>query len=333
MSTIVRGSATDVDRRFVAAVGVLPAALVLVAGPVLSATSRLSGHTVTHGAVTINSAAAVVMGIGFVATAVLIVIAIRHRLHLERARYAPLPLTVAFAVFVATAFVGPLPGATSAPVTASALLVGLAIGALVGHRVATSLLMLKILPTTAAPAPPDAQRYPITQRATAVWTGRLPALRYTTWLLPFAIIGVEWWLARRGIPMIMAIVLTPLVCVAHILGRANRRLRVTIGPSGIQLRSGLFNRLRQSVGLEVIAAASTTSVEHVQALTTDWHGTTRRLTIATHNGPALQVSLTDGTELVISMMNPAEPAGVINSLLDRRATVGVAGDGPSQPSC
>lgn len=193
------------------------------------------------------------------------------------------------------------------------------------------MLKLRSLPTTAAPA--TAERYPIVQRATAVWTGRLPAPRSTSWLIPLAFIAFEWWLVRLGMPAMTAIVATPIACGVHSLGRANRRLRVTIGPSGLQLRSGLFNHLRRSVELEHIAAASTADIERLWSPTGDWHSTTRRLTIANRKGPALRLSLADDTELVMSMLNPAEPAAVVNSLLDRRAALGVVAEAPWGPPC
>jgi hypothetical protein len=189
------------------------------------------------------------------------------------------------------------------------------------------------MPTTSAPAPPSADRYPIGQRSTAVWTGRLPALRATSWFVPVAFIAFQWWLVRNGAPAIIAIVATPMVCVAHALGGANRRLRITIGPAGMQLRSGLFNRLLQSVELEHIAVASTTEIAHLRGPLGDWRSTSQRLTIASRKGPALRLSLADDTELVISLANPAEPAGVINTLLDQRATAGVPRVSPLEPPC
>jgi hypothetical protein len=344
-STVTSSAAVGrVDRRFVAAAVVLPGVLALLTGPVLSATSRWSGHDVHDGvctvvmcnhsgSLTLNSFIGVVVGAGFFVTATSIAMAIGHRLPLERPRFAPMPLTCACAVFAATIFVGPLRPSTPAWITAAATLAGLGVGSLIGHRAAGTLLQLKGMPTTAAPAPPSAERYAISQRSTAVWTGRLPALRATSWLVPVAFIALQWWLVRYGIPVIIAIVATPMTCVAHVLDRANRRLRVTIGPAGMQLRSGLFNHLLQSVELEHIAAASSTEIGHLRAPTGDWYSTSQRLTIATRKGPALRLSLADDTELVISMVNPAEPAGVINSLLDQRATLSVPRDSPWEPPC
>jgi ABC-type amino acid transport system permease subunit len=288
---------------------------------------------VANGAVTIDPLLGTVAGAGLFVTATLIALALRHRMPLEQPKFAPIPLTVSGAVLAATIFAGPLPRSAPAWVTVIATLTGLAVGAIIGHRAANALLDFQRMPTTAAPAPPSADRYPITRQSTAVWTGRLPALRWTTWLLPLALIASQWWMVRNGIPVLSAIVLTPFVCVTHALGRANRRLRVTIGPSGMQLRSGLFNHLRQSVGLELIAAASITEIDQRRILTADWHSTERRLTISTRRGPALRLSLADHTELVISMGSPSVPAGVINSLLDQRATLAIAGRASWGPPC
>ncbi len=322
-----------VDRRFVVAAVALPGGLAILAGPLLSAMARLSGHGVSDGAVTLNTFIAVVAGCGVFVTATLIFLAIGHRLPLERPRYGPMPLTFACAVFAAIICAGPLPMSTPAWVSVPATLAGLAFGALLGHRAANGLLEFDGLAVTTAPAPPGVERYAITERSTAVWTGRLPVLRATTWLVPLAFVAFEGWLVRHSIPVVIVVIAIPIICVTHALGRANRRLRVTIGPSGMQLRSGLFNHLRLVVDLEHIAAASTTKIERLRPLAGDWHSTTQRLTIATRTGPALRVSLADNTELAIAMPNPAEPAGVINSLLDRRATLGAGRDTPWKPPC
>ena len=333
MTVASSASPRVLDRRLVAVVVVLPCLLGVGSGPLLSAMSRHSGRTVANGAVTLDPLIGTVVGAGLFVTAVLIALALRHRLPLEQPKFAPMPLTVSGAVFAATIFAGPLPTSASGWVTVIATLTGLAVGAVIGHRAANALLDFQRMPTTTSPAPPSADRYPITQQSTAVWTGRLPALRWTTWLLPLALIASQWWIVRSGVPVMSAIVLTPFACVAHALGRANRRLRVTIGPSGVQLRSGLFNHLRQSVGLEHIAAASTTEIAQRRILTSDWHSTKQRLTISTRQGPALRLSLADQTEMVISMASPSVPAGVINSLLDKRASLAVAGDASWGPPC
>ena len=315
------------------AAAVLPIGLVWLAGPLLSMGGRLFGHEVSGGAVTVNPFIGVVMPVGFLITAMSILVALTRRSPIERPRYAPLPLTCACAVLAATAVASPLAPSAPAWIAGTTTFGGLIVGALAGHRVATSLLDLRGLPITTESAPPEADRYPIARGSTAVWTGRVSPLRSTTWLIPIAVIAAEWLLLHERIPVMVGLVAIPLLCVLHALGRTNRRLRVTIGPSGVQLRSGLFNHLRQSISLEHITAASITNIEHAPGLLTEWRSTTRRLTIATRKGPALSVSLAEGTELIISMINPAEPAGLINSLLDQRASIVDTGDTSRTPPC
>jgi hypothetical protein len=124
---------------------------------------------------------------------------------------------------------------------------------------------------------------------------------------------------RFGIPAMFLFVVLPATFVAHAMARANRRLWVTIGPSGVQLRSGLFKHLRLAVDLEHITAESITEIDRPRTFTSGWYSTAGRLRVTTRTGPALRLSLADETELVISMDDPDEPAGVLNTLLDQRS--------------
>ena len=85
--------------------------------------------------------------------------------------------------------------------------------------------MLKFegMPTTTAPAPPSAERYPISQRSTVVWTGRLPALRVTSWLVTVAFVTLQWWLVGHGMPVILAIVATPVTSAWALMMRQSAK--------------------------------------------------------------------------------------------------------------
>jgi hypothetical protein len=94
---------------------------------------------------------------------------------------------------------------------------------------------------------------------------------------------------------------------------------VTIGPSGVQFRNGVTRRLRLSVDIEHVTAASITAVESKRPFNAAFYSSARQLRIATRPGPAMRLTLADDTELIISMMHPAGPVGVLNSLLDQRS--------------
>jgi hypothetical protein len=90
MNGLPAGTVQHDDRRFVAATVAVPVALMLVAGPVFSATSRLSGHGVTDGAVAVSPFGFAAVAVGWIATTAAVLVALSHRLPLERPRHAPL---------------------------------------------------------------------------------------------------------------------------------------------------------------------------------------------------------------------------------------------------
>jgi hypothetical protein len=319
-----RGSARRLgaDRRFLATAIALPVAILLASGLALELAIRLSGHPVTaDGATSISATSSAIMLFGSLATMATVLLAVVRRLPLERLRYAPIPVSCAAGVFVATVFVGLLPIDASAWFEVGAAVAGVVAGAYFGHRAAVSLLKADALPLTSDPAPPTAERYPLGQSATAVWTGRVPAPPpIEAWIFPAVyVIYVLLSIAVAGMPWVWAMIGIAVVGPATYLGRANRRVRIAIGPAGIQIRSGLRDRVRLAISLAQIEGAAATTVERRMGLTGDWRSTSHGLTIATRSGPALDISLTDGTNVVISIPDPAQPASVINSLLDQRA--------------
>jgi hypothetical protein len=320
MNTQASNGRLGTDRRFLATTIVLPVAIVLASGLALGLTIRLSGHPVTaDGARSISATSAVIMFFGSWATMAAILLASVRRLPLERIRYAPIPVSCAGGVFVATVLVGLLPTDSSAWLQVGTAVAGTVSGVYVGHRTAVALLKTDALPLTSDPAPSTAERYPIGGSATAVWTGQVPALPVTTWILPAVTVVFGLVLLFVGMPWLLAMIGIAMVGPAHYLGRANRRVRIAIGPAGIQIRSGLTNRIRQVVSLAQVTGAAAKAATRHTGLTGEWHSTSRGLTIATRSGPALAISLTDGTSVTISIADPDQPAGVINSLLDQRA--------------
>lgn len=310
------------DGRFFTTTIVLPVAILLASGVALGLAIRLSGHPVTQdGATSISATSAAIMFFGSLATMAAVLLANVRRLPLERLRYAPIPVSCASGVFVATVFVGLLPIDASVWLEVGAAVAGVVAGAYFGHRAAVSLLKADALPLTSDPAPPTAERYPLGRTATAVWTGRVPAPpTIEAWIFPAVYVAFALLSIRvAGMPWIWAMIGIAMVGPATYLGRANRRVRIAIGPAGIQIRSGLRNRVRQDISLAQITGAAATTVERRMGLTSDWHSTSHGLTIATRSGPALDIALSDGTSVVMSIAEPAQPAGVINSLLDQRA--------------
>lgn len=310
------------DDRFLVTTIALPVAILLASGLALELAIRLSGHPVSEdGAISISATNAAITLVGSWATIGAVLLANVRRLPLERLRYAPIPASCASGVFVATVLVGLSPIDASAWLAVGAAAAGVVTGAYVGHRAAVSLLKPDALPITSDPAPPTAERYPLGQSATAVWTGRIPAPPpIEAWIFPAVyVIYVLWSIPVAEMPWIWAMIGIAMVGPATYLGRANRRVRIAIGPAGIQIRRGLRNRVRLAISIAQVTGAAATTVKRRIGLTGDWHSTSHGLTIATRSGPALDISLTDGTSVVISIAEPVQPASVINSLLDQRA--------------
>jgi hypothetical protein len=308
------------DHRFAWAAVVVPLGIAFAAGPLFSAASRLSGHPVHDGAVTVSSYAWFVVGAGPVITALLVVlVAVAHRLPLELGKYASLPLAAAGAAMSAGVVGGLTPQSVPTWATVAVLAAGGTGGVVVGRHTALKILDVGALPVSAAPAPEAATRFPLEPGGTAVWTGQVPPVRLRTWLIIVPRLALAVFVVRlRVVSPWLIVLLVVSGCAWVVVYRARRRYRITIGPTGVQLRTGLFKRLKGSIELGNIVAASTTRIDRLAIA--GWRSTPRRLTIATRPGSALHISLTDQTDVVISLPDPAVPAAVINSLLDQRAT-------------
>jgi hypothetical protein len=298
---------------------VVPLGIALTTGPLFSAASRLSGHPVHYGAVTVSSYAWFVVGGAPIITAMLVVfVAVAHRLPLELGKYASLPLAAAGTAMAAGVVGGLTPLSVPTWVTVAVLAAGGAVGLVVGRHTALKILDIGALPVSAAPAPDSATRLSLEPGGTAVWTGRVPPVRLRIWLFLVARLAIAVWAVRlRVVSPWLIVLIVPAACGNLLVHRARRRYRITIGPSGVQLRTGLFKRLKGSIELGNIVAASTTRIDHLAIA--GWRSTPRRLTIATRPGNALRISLTDQTDVVISLPDPTVPAAVINGLLDQRA--------------
>ena len=168
-------------------------------------------------------------------------------------------------------------------------------------------------PTTSAPAEAGATRYPLDDGEVAVWSGEtakgwvLLALGLATFV-GFAISAVltNWW------------ILVPATLVTGFM-YAMSRFSVTAGPSGVRV-VGIFGYPQITVPLSQIESAEAGVAKALKfggwGLRKSFKGNDA---VLTRSGPALVVSRTDGAKLHITLDDPASPASVISSLLDRRA--------------
>ncbi len=313
------------DQRFFVPVVAIPVIATFAAGPLMGVTARLSGNETSGGAVDINPVAFAVVGPSAYVVIGLIMLAVARRLPLERRRFGPLPAAAALAVFCGGIVAGAL--SPDVPVLIAMVVVApaLAVGGLVGHRGALRLIGSTELPVTSVPAPAGADRYSLSESATAVWVGRVAPVSAWTWAWAGAsMLPASIFLAVGG-PSWLVVVLAAAL-IGHCFARLNRRVGVLIGPTGVQVRAGVTRRVRLRVELANIAAAMTTTLKRPGLFAGRWTTKGTRLVISTGGTEALQVVLSDGSEIALSMTDPDEPARVLNGLLDRRAVVA---DGPA----
>ncbi len=168
-------------------------------------------------------------------------------------------------------------------------------------------------PRTSAPAPADANRIPLPDGATAVWSGRTPlgtamivATAATTILFLVISALTTWWML-----LILAAIAALLI--------ASTSFDVTAGPTGLRV-AGAFGFPRVKIPLDQITSAEVDTVRAMQfggwGLRVGLNGDSA---VLTKSGPALAVTRTDGARFFVSLDEPADAAAVISTLLDRRA--------------
>ena len=167
---------------------------------------------------------------------------------------------------------------------------------------------------TNSPAPADAERFPLAEGKTAVWSDRTPMGRNLLGLIAFiavlntVIAGLtSWWLLAVAAVLVLIIF-------------ATSTFDVTAGPSGVRV-AGVFGFPRTTVPLNQITAAEAGSIRALHFGGFGWRVRNGQTAALTRSGPALTLTRTDGAQLHVTLDNPDRPAAVISSLLDRRANV------------
>ncbi|MBK5221904.1 MAG: hypothetical protein JJE52_03320 [Acidimicrobiia bacterium] len=194
------------------------------------------------------------------------------------------------------------------------------LGGIAGWHAAAVVLRPTRLPTSDAPAPSDAARHDLDAGATAVWMGQAPPLPLLTWLGPMLVLAaVAWVLAPEVLSWGFVGGWSAMWIGAYAL--TQRRVRVVIGRSGLRILGGAHRWERRAIPLEHIVSASCITLNRWWGTMAWQHSGKHRLTIATRPGPAMLVELTDGSEVVVSLRDPSDAVGVLNSLLDNRGAV------------
>lgn len=192
------------------------------------------------------------------------------------------------------------------PVAVAAALLAMGVASIIAGTPATP-------PNSSAPAEPEARRYPLDDSEIAVWSGETAKGRVLEGLAVAMFIGfgisaamTNWWM------------LIPATLLA-IMMLATARFSVTAGPAGLRV-AGPLGYPKISVPLDQIDSANAGEAKAMQF--GGW-GLRKSLkgndAVLTRSGPALIVTRTDGAKLHVSLDNPAVPASVLSSLLDRRA--------------
>lgn len=173
-------------------------------------------------------------------------------------------------------------------------------------------------PTTSAGAPADAPRTQLPDGA-VLWRGTTPrssALQVAAGIV--AVVGlvtaavVSWWLLLLFVPL-----------VALLLSSA--QFNVAVGAGGAVASGTLLGWPRVTVPLDTVTAAEPVTTRFV-----DFGGWGIRLStsldslgVVPRHGPAVQLRRTIESSVLISLDNPDEVAGIVNSLLDRRTETAV----------
>ncbi|MBT8206783.1 MAG: DUF1648 domain-containing protein [Acidimicrobiia bacterium] len=168
------------------------------------------------------------------------------------------------------------------------------------------------VPKATGPAPRHADRVPLDEGHTAVWSGRTPRSRALAVVLGSQLVIavamgllLSWWAALAMVPVALLIA-------------ASMNYSVTLGPAGIRVAGLGLGLPRVIVPLDEISSASPGTVEAMS-----FGGWGIRIAgetaVITRSGPALVVTRTDGAVLRVSMDNPEEPAAVMATLMDRRS--------------
>lgn len=317
------------DRRYALLTFVLPFVILILAGIAMMAIGAVVDG-VEDGGVEMGFVPFAAFGLGMYAVVIFVIVAATRQFPTDRPWCAHWTLAIASAAGVVTVITATFGESASAwPMLAFALPIG-AIAGLTTYVFVRRALPKPAPPETNAPAPATAIRRGTAVDRTAIWSGRVPPRSRSRWstVVTIAISGVllAIMLVTSGGPWTGAFLSAfpvPLVLVTTAFYRpAAERVRVTVGPSGLILRNGITTRVVYSAGLDHIESAWFTDAPKVSAWTSyGKQSTSSRLSFLSREGPALLVRLTDGTDIVVTLDQPDQAAGVINDLLDRRASV------------
>ena len=187
-------------------------------------------------------------------------------------------------------------------------------GSLIGAAMATVVAgRPAIPPTSTSPAAPEAERYPLDNNHVASWNGQTATGRVLITLAAITFLGF-------GVGAVMTnwFMLIPAALLALSI-LAGSQFSVSAGPGGVRV-AGVAGFPTVTVPLDQIESVEAGSVS---AKSFGGWGLRKSLSghdaILTRSGPALVVTRTDGAKLHITIDDPALPASIMASLLDRRS--------------
>jgi hypothetical protein len=152
---------------------------------------------------------------------------------------------------------------------------------------------------------------------TPVWRGRTPfgkGLAGVMGLVAAATL-VAWILTGTAHHLL----LLPALIFPVLL--AGFRFDLIVGPANVIVR-GVFGWPRLSIPLDTLTEARVETVQPWRYGGWGWRMLPGRLAVLTRAGEAVMLDRSDGLKLLVTVDDAAEAAGVVNSLLDRRADRG-----------
>lgn len=177
-------------------------------------------------------------------------------------------------------------------------------------------------PTTTAGAPSRAPRTDLPP-GTVLWQGDTPASRITLVMGAVLVIAgivlgafTSWWM-------------TALVVATAVPVVGATRYTVTVGPAALQVAGVVVGWPSIEVPVDTITGASVSEIRPLEfgGIGIRMQPGLKSTAVVTRRGPALEVTRTDDSTVKISLDDPDEAAGIVNTLLDRRAASARDGDG------
>lgn len=184
---------------------------------------------------------------------------------------------------------------------------------------AAGLIALRVWRAVRQPAPASAPPWPLAAGARAYWTGRAS----NGWLLALAgVLLAQAAVLQAALPQLRLLpVLLPTLVFATIALEFFSRIRVTIDHRGVQIRYGHVGLWTRRIPLARIVAVNAVDVDPLAHGGWGYRGSLLlfgKASIVVRAGPALELDLTRGQRLYVTVDDASTGARLLKALLERQ---------------